>query len=86
MIYTMYWLLIPVRRRYNFEYIAINSCITYTEVVVVVGGWILYRQMSSYRSIPWKQLTSAPCGASVHYFQGMERYSDILLYVKVYRL
>ena len=37
--------------------------------------------MSSYRSIPWKQWTSAPCGASVHYFQGMERYSDILLYV-----
>ena len=46
---------------------AMNLCITYTEVVVVVGGWILYRQMSSYRSIPWKQWTSAPCGASVHY-------------------
>ena len=59
---------------------AINLCITYTEVVAVVGGWILHRQMSSYRSIPWKQWTSAPCGASVHYFQGMERYSDILLY------
>ena len=59
---------------------AINLCITYTEVVAVVGGWILYRQMSSYRSIPWKQWTSAPCGASVNYFQGMERYSDILLY------
>ena len=39
--------------------------------------------MSLYRSIPWKQWTSAPCGASVHYFQGMERYSDILLYVKL---
>ena len=28
---------------------AINLCIAYTEVVVVVGGWIFYRQMSSYR-------------------------------------
>ena len=59
-----------------------NLCVTYTEVVVVVDGWILYRQMSSYRSIPWNQWTSAPCGASVHYFQGMERYSDILLYLE----
>ena len=50
------------------------------DLAVVVVGWILHRQMSSYRSIPWKQWTSAPCGASVHYFQGMERYSDILLY------
>ena len=60
---------------------AINLCITYTEVVVIVSGWILYRQMSSYRSILCKQWTSAPCGASVYSFQGMERYSDILLHL-----
>ena len=42
---------------------------------------ILSRRKSSHLSIPEKQWHSAPSGPRVHYFSGMDRYSDFLLYV-----
>ena len=41
---------------------------------------IMYRRMSEYRSIPWKEWIEALQGAEVHCFQGMERYQDICLF------
>ena len=45
-----------------------------------MGGFYIGKCL---RIVPFleNKWTSAPCGASVHYFQGMERYSDILLYI-----
>ena len=41
---------------------------------------ILSKRKSSYLSIPEKKWHSVPSGPRVHYFSGMDRYSDFLLY------
>ena len=47
---------------------------------------ILSRRKSSHLSIPEKQWHSAPSGPRVHYFSGMDRYSDFLLYLNTGQL
>ena len=42
---------------------------------------IFSRRISSYLSIPEREWASAPLGPRLHYFSGMDRYSDFLRYV-----